>query len=70
MKPLWHRGGKLVAGEALVTHNREASVQTLRAGGQNLLFNVATTYTKTLHFLRQERRHSIIYFDAIPGVIS
>lgn len=45
-----YRGGKLVAGEALAAHNREASVQTLRAGGQDLLFNVAATYTKALHF--------------------
>lgn len=45
-----YSGGKLVAGEALATHNREASVQALRAGGQDLLFNVATTYTKGLHF--------------------
>ncbi|NDP39997.1 MAG: TolC family protein [Rhodoferax sp.] len=45
-----YSGGKLVAGEALATHNREASVQALRAGGQDLLFNVAATYTKALHF--------------------
>src|SRR5574340_598216 len=47
--PLYH-GGKLVAGEALASHNREASVQSLRAGGQDLLFNVVATYTKALHF--------------------
>ncbi len=47
--PLYH-GGKLVAGEALAAHNREASVQVLRAGGQDLLFNVVATYTKALHF--------------------
>jgi outer membrane protein TolC len=47
--PLYH-GGKLVAGEALATHNREASVQALRASGQDLLFNVVATYTKALHF--------------------
>ncbi len=47
--PLYH-GGKLVAGEALAAHNREASVQSLRAGGQDLLFNVVATYTKALHF--------------------
>jgi outer membrane protein TolC len=45
-----YSGGKLVAGEALAAHNREASVQALRAGGQDLLFNVAATYTKVLHF--------------------
>ncbi|MBA3058269.1 MAG: TolC family protein [Gammaproteobacteria bacterium] len=45
-----YSGGKLVAGEALAAHNREASVQALRAGGQDLLFNVAATYTKALHF--------------------
>lgn len=45
-----YRGGKLVAGEALAAHNREASVQALRAGGQDLLFNVVATYTKALHF--------------------
>lgn len=45
-----YSGGKLVAGEALAAHNREASVQVLRAGGQDLLFNVAATYTKALHF--------------------
>ncbi|BAN35261.1 hypothetical protein SCD_n01438 [Sulfuricella denitrificans skB26] len=45
-----YSGGKLVAGEALAKHNREASVQALRAGGQDLLFNVAATYTKALHF--------------------
>lgn len=47
--PLYH-GGKLVAGEALAAHNREASAQSLRAGGQDLLFNVVATYTKALHF--------------------
>lgn len=45
-----YSGGKLVAGEALAAHNREAYVQALRAGGQDLLFNVAATYTKALHF--------------------
>ncbi|MDA8127937.1 MAG: TolC family protein [Betaproteobacteria bacterium] len=45
-----YAGGKLVAGEALAAHNREAAVQALRAGGQDLLFNVAATYTKALHF--------------------
>jgi outer membrane protein TolC len=45
-----YRGGKLVAGEALAAHNREAAVQSLRAGGQDLLFNVAATYAKALHF--------------------
>ncbi|MFA5371514.1 MAG: TolC family protein [Sideroxydans sp.] len=45
-----YSGGKLVAGEALAAHNREASVQALRGGGQDLLFNVAATYTKALHF--------------------
>lgn len=45
-----YSGGKLVAGEALAAHNREASVQALRASGQDLLFNVAATYTKALHF--------------------
>ncbi len=47
--PLYH-GGKLIAGEALAGHNREASAQALRAGGQDLLFNVVATYTKALHF--------------------
>jgi outer membrane protein TolC len=45
-----YSGGKLVAGEALAAHNREVSVQALRAGGQDLLFNVVATYTKALHF--------------------
>ena len=45
-----YRGGKLVAGEALAAHSREASVQGLRASGQDLLFNVVATYTKALHF--------------------
>jgi outer membrane protein TolC len=45
-----YRGGKLVAGEALAAHNREASVQSLRAGDQDLLFNVVASYTKALHF--------------------
>lgn len=45
-----YSGGKLVAGEALAAHNREASVQALRAGGQDLLFNIAATYTKAQHF--------------------
>jgi outer membrane protein TolC len=45
-----YSGGKLVAGEALAAHNREASAQVLRAGGQDLLFNVVATYTKALHF--------------------
>ncbi len=50
-----YRGGKLVAGEALAAHNREASVQVLRAGGQDLLFNVVATYTKALHFRQLEQ---------------
>lgn len=45
-----YSGGKLVAGEALAAHNREVSVQALRAGGQDLMFNVVATYTKALHF--------------------
>lgn len=45
-----YRGGKLVAGEALAAHQREASVQALRAGREDLLFNVVATYTKALHF--------------------
>lgn len=45
-----YSGGKLVAGEALATHNREAALQSLRASEQDLLFNVASTYTKALHF--------------------
>lgn len=45
-----YSGGKLVAGEALATHNREAALQSLRAGEQDLLFNVVATYTKALHF--------------------
>ncbi len=45
-----YSGGKLVAGEALATHNREAAVQSLRASEQDLLFNVVATYTKALHF--------------------
>ncbi|PWB59607.1 MAG: TolC family protein, partial [Nitrosomonadales bacterium] len=45
-----YSGGKLVAGEALAAHNRDASIQALRASGQDLLFNVAATFTKALHF--------------------
>jgi len=45
-----YSGGKLVAGEALAAHNQEASIQALRASGQDLLFNVVATYTKALHF--------------------
>lgn len=45
-----YSGGKLIAGEALAAHNREASSQALRASGQDLLFNVVATYTKALHF--------------------
>lgn len=44
-----YSGGKLVAGEALAAHNREISAQMLRAGGQDLLFNVVATYTNALH---------------------
>lgn len=43
-----YAGGKLVAGESLAEHNRIASSEALRAAGQDLLFNVATTYTKAL----------------------
>lgn len=45
-----YSGGKLIAGEALAAHNREASAQVLRASGQDMLFNVVATYTKALHF--------------------
>ena len=45
-----YSGGKLVAGEALAAHNREAVLQSLRASEQDLLFNVVAAYTKALHF--------------------
>ena len=44
-----YAGGKLVAGESLAEHNREAASQGLRSAGQDLLFNVTATYTKALH---------------------
>lgn len=44
-----YAGGKLVAGESLAEHNREAASQSLRGAGQDLLFNVTATYTKALH---------------------
>lgn len=45
-----YAGGKLVAGEAMAAHNRDATVQALRSSEQDLLFNVVATYTKALHF--------------------
>lgn len=44
-----YAGGKLVAGESLAAHTHEASREALRAAGQDLIFNVASTYTKALH---------------------
>lgn len=44
-----YAGGKLVAGEALASHNREAAVEALRGASQDLLFNVTATYMKALH---------------------
>lgn len=44
-----YAGGRLVAGESLAAHVQEASRHALRAVGQDLIFNVASTYTKALH---------------------
>lgn len=44
-----YSGGRLVAGESLAEHNREAAGHALRSAGQDLLFNVTATYTKALH---------------------
>ncbi|MFZ5510207.1 MAG: TolC family protein [Pseudomonadota bacterium] len=45
-----YAGGKLVAGEHLAEHNRQIAAESLRASGQDLLFNVVVTYTKALQF--------------------
>lgn len=45
-----YAGGKLVAAQALAEHSREAAEHALRSAGQDLLFNVVTTYTKALQF--------------------
>ena len=45
-----YAGGRLVAAEALAEHSREAAEHALRSAGQDLLFNVVTTYTKALQF--------------------
>ncbi len=45
-----YAGGKLVAGELLAAQGRDAAFQALRATGQELLFNVAATFTKALQF--------------------
>ncbi len=44
-----YAGGRLVAGESLAEHSQQAAAQGLRAAGQDLLFNVTSTYTKALH---------------------
>ncbi len=44
-----YTGGRLVAGESLAQHNRDAAAHALRSAGQDLLFNVTATYTKALH---------------------
>lgn len=44
-----YTGGRLRAGESLAAHTRDAAVHGLSAAGQDLLFNVAATYTKALH---------------------
>jgi len=44
-----YTGGKLVAGESLAEHNREAASESLRGAEQDLLFNVTATFTKALH---------------------
>jgi outer membrane protein TolC len=44
-----YAGGKLVAGESLAENSREAAAQALRGAGQDLLFNVTSTFTKALH---------------------
>lgn len=43
-----YAGGKLVAGESLAQHNRQAAAEGLRGAGQDLLFNVTASYTKAL----------------------
>lgn len=52
-----YAGGKLVAGESLAAHTHEASREALRSVGQDLIFNVTSTYTKALH-LRDLQRAS------------
>lgn len=44
-----YAGGKLVAGESLAEHNREAASENLRSVSHDLLFNVTSTFTKALH---------------------
>ncbi len=44
-----YTGGRLIAGESLAQHNRDAAAYALRSAGQDLLFNVAATYTKALY---------------------
>jgi len=53
-----YTGGKLIAGESLAAHTHEASREALRAVGQDLIFNVTSAYTKTLH-LRDLQRASV-----------
>jgi len=50
-----YAGGKLVAGESLAAHTHEASREALRAAGQDLIFNVMSTYTKALHLRDLQR---------------
>jgi len=44
-----YAGGRLVAGDSLAEHGRQAAEHGLRGAGQDLLFNVAAAYTKALH---------------------
>ncbi len=50
-----YSGGRLTAGISLAEHNLEAAAQTLRGAGQDLMFNVASTYTKALHLRDLQR---------------
>lgn len=50
-----YTGGRLVAGQSLAQHKREAAVHGLTSAGQDLLFNVAATYTKALHLRDLQR---------------
>ena len=61
-----YAGGRLVAGESLAAHTHEASREALRAVGQDLIFNVASTYTKALH-LRDLQRASASRIETLEA---
>ena len=67
-----YAGGRLVAGDSLAEHNREAAEHGLRGAGQDLLFNVVAAHTKALHLrdLQESARARIKALETEEGHVA